>query len=174
MLILSRCKRLVLEVKNHVGITGMNRLIRVLLASLLLLPFPVSFDKDGHWLFGAPAAHAKGDGDGDDGDGDGDDGGDDDNSGRGNSDDDDRSGRQSRGGDEKADRARKNKPHATMDRGSRQTGNRPQNLHLKYPNGWDERIRNGRYTLIDPHRRKVADRAATFEDYRRMRTVAGN
>lgn len=47
------------------------------------------------------------------------------------------------------------------------------NLHLQYTNGWNERIRNGRYRLVDPEGRTVSDRWATTKDLMRMRKAAG-
>lgn len=48
-----------------------------------------------------------------------------------------------------------------------------QNLHLRYSNGWQEWVRDGRYRLIDPQGRTVSDRRATANDLARMRTAAG-
>jgi hypothetical protein len=50
---------------------------------------------------------------------------------------------------------------------------RGNNLHLQYSNGWEESVANGRYTLVDPQKRTVADRKATQSDFARMRAVAG-
>ena len=47
------------------------------------------------------------------------------------------------------------------------------NLRLVYSNGWEERIRNGRYRLTDPKGRTVSFRAATEADVIRMRQIAG-
>jgi hypothetical protein len=44
---------------------------------------------------------------------------------------------------------------------------------LRYGNGWDEQIRNGRYILNDPKGRNVTNRRATMEDLRRMRSAVG-
>ena len=120
-----------------------------------MIPFPISgsYDQDGNWVFGVGAARADSDDDDDDDDDDEDDDDDDD-------DDDD-------------NRIGTNTPSATTEGPSSQSRDRPDNLHLRYPNGWDEKIRNGRYILIDPEGRTVTNRAATFADIDRMRDAAG-
>jgi len=47
------------------------------------------------------------------------------------------------------------------------------NIRIDYSNGWEERIRGGRYRLKDPKGRTVADRTATQADYRRLREIKG-
>ncbi len=118
--------------------------------AILLLPFPISVEltADGNFGYGVDYAYAeKGRGRGGD---------DDDNSGSGSgNDDDDNDGR---------DRDR---------RGSEQREGTLADLHLRYANGWDERILNGRYRLVDPQGRTVANRRATHEDLARMRALVG-
>ena len=41
-------------------------------------------------------------------------------------------------------------------------------ITVLYPDGWTERIVSGRYELIDPQGRLVANRAATGDDFARM------
>lgn len=144
----------------------MNKLIKLLLAVLLLFPFPItgSYDQDGKWVFGVTSARADSDDDDDDDDDDDRDDKDDRNDNDVHDDDDD---------DRDDDRADPNRPSATPGRPSSQNSDRPENLHLRYPNGWDEKIRSGRYILIDPEGRTVTNRAATFADLDRMRDVAG-
>ena len=47
------------------------------------------------------------------------------------------------------------------------------NLHLIYSNGWEEKIKSGRYVLRDPYGQTVKRRAATQADLERMRKAAG-
>jgi hypothetical protein len=44
----------------------------------------------------------------------------------------------------------------------------PQYITVLYPDGWTERIVSGRYELVDPQSRLVANRAATGDDFARM------
>lgn len=63
-----------------------------------------------------------------------------------------------------ASTARTNFPFRLFDRG--------QDLRIQYSNGWDERIRGGRYRLLDPSGQIVTDRPATGQDRERMRAIA--
>jgi hypothetical protein len=47
-----------------------------------------------------------------------------------------------------------------------------QRLHLRYANGWDERVAGGRYRLTDPKGQVVTDRVARPEDLERMRAAS--
>lgn len=59
--------------------------------------------------------------------------------------------------------------------GVRQEGERvTATLHLRYANGWDERVARGRYRLTDPKGRVVKDRVARPDDLVRMRAQVGN
>ena len=155
----------------------MTTLIRIAITALLLVPFPITFSvtEDGVYVFGAtPAAADRGRGrggdDDDDDDRDDDDRDDDDDDGDDDDDDDDD---RNDGRNDDDDRADPNRPSATLGRPSSQNSDRPQNLHLRYPNGWDEQIRSGRYILTDPDGRTVSNRPATFADLDRMREAAG-
>ena len=167
----------------------MMKMIRLLIVSLLFYPFSIagSQDPDGSWAFGVEAARASDDDDDDDSDNSGsgssnsgsgssdDDEDDDDsdnsgsgsgNSGSGSSDDDDDD-------DDYSTSAGENTPQVTTSQPSNQSSRVPENLHLRYPNGWDEKIRNGRYILTDPKGRTVTNRPAAFSDLERMRDIAG-
>lgn len=144
----------------------MQKFIRVLLASLCLTPFPMTFaqNPDGTWIFGVEYAHAdKGRGRGGDDDR-GDDRDDDRDDDRGNDRDDDR-------GNDRDDDRDDDKVERDRDSGISR-GSIP-DLHLRYPNGWNEQIRNNRYVLTDPKGRKVTNRKATLKDLKRMREAAG-
>ena len=166
------------------------QMMRVLILSMILLFFPISWTlgPDGKWVFGVDAARAHSD-DGDDDDeedeeDDEDDDDDDDDDGEDDDDDDDDEEDDtddSSGGSDDDDDNR----GVTGNGGSAGTGGGvgtqksgddrrvPGNLHLRYPNGWDEQILNGRYILIDPKGRKVTNRRATMDDLDRMRDAAG-
>jgi hypothetical protein len=145
----------------------MSKFIKLIFATLLMLPFSFAAEKsvDGTLLFGLNYAHAE-KGSGRDGDG-----SDDDNSGKsGDDDDDDNSGEDDDDDDSGNDNASNN------DAGDNKKSKRRvrlQNLHLRYPNGWDEKIHNGRYHLKDPMGRTVIRRRATQEDMIRMRAAVG-
>ena len=150
----------------------MLKLLKILIIAALLVPFPITVTSlpTGWVLIGVDLAHAdQGRGRGGDDDRDDDD----------DDDDDDRSGR--RGGDDRDDDS-SDRDDGQRDRTRRSTQSdagqssgfeRPANLHLRYPNGWDEQILDGRYRLLDPEGRKVADRVATMKDLERMRAAAG-
>jgi len=110
-------------------------------------------------------------------------GGDDDNSGRGGGGDDDNSGRG--GGDDDSDDDRNSAGSTGSGNGNNGKTNSADNevtseilgsgnnLHLRYSNGWQEWVRNGRYRLVDPNGHTVADRRAKQSDLDRMRAAAG-
>lgn len=154
------------------------KLMRVLLLSLIVLFFPISWslDDDGEWVIGADAARADDDDDDDDGDDDDDDGDEDDDD-DGDEDDDDDDDDDDDGDDDDDDENGGGGSNLAVENGGalpQGSDQRvPENLHLRYPNGWDERIRNGRYILVDPEGRTVTNRRATMGDLDRMRDAAG-
>lgn len=152
----------------------MMKCLKILIVAGFLVPFPVTFlaRTDGGISVDAAVALAdKGRGRGRGGDDrDDDDRDDDDRSGRRGGDDDDR--RDDRDDDRRDDDDRRFETERDS-RAPGRTSDRPGNLHLRYANGWDERIFNGRYRLVDPQGRTVADRVATFADLKRMQSAAG-
>lgn len=130
----------------------------------------VSFDQG--VTFGFSLAHAKdggrdSSGGSDDNSGSGRDSNRDDNSGSGRADD-----RESRSGDSDRDRSEtvSDDSFDQSSGGARRISTR-YNIRLTYTNGWKESIQNGRYALVDPNGRTVADRWAKPEDLRRLRTA---
>ena len=145
----------------------LSKFLRAVLVSLLLILFPgiIWSTSDGVLTFGVSYAFAES------GSGSSGSGGGGSNSGSGNSgsgsnsgsdhdDDDD----DDRDGDDKDDKDRR--------RSAERLGPSA-NMHLRYKNGWDEKILNGRYSLVDPHGHKVADRPARTKDLNRMRAAVG-
>jgi hypothetical protein len=158
---------------------------------LLIAACPVKIDLSEHgFAFGASVALAKkgGDDDGggsgggggsDDNSGSGGGGGSDDNSGPGGGDDDNSGSGGGGGDDDSGSGSGDDDDDGTAQGGKSKSGGgkgalgAKDNITLKYSNGWNESIVNGRYRLVDPKGRTVADRRATLEDLRRMREAAG-
>lgn len=176
-------------------------LLRVLILSLILLFSPVSWSlgPDGKWVFGVDAARADSNDDDDEDDDDVDDEDDDDDDDEDDDEDDDDDDDddedendhedEDEGDDEDDDDDEQDEnddddvEDEDQDDGGRSGNDQaqeshnsqgvPENLHLRYANGWDERILNGRYILIDPEGRTVTNRRATMGDQTRMRDAAG-
>ncbi len=53
-------------------------------------------------------------------------------------------------------------------RGQVVASSRRDGIEVRYSDGWTERVRGGRYTLIDPRRRVVVDRPGKRSDVRRL------
>jgi hypothetical protein len=129
--------------------------------SLIFVAFPIDVGGtgDGFWPFGISAAYAES-GPGRDGNG----GGDDDRRGRGGDDD---------GDDDDQDDGDDPDRSSSEWSDSRLLG--PEfNISLQYANGWREWIDHGRYVLVDPFGRTVANRQASRDDVARMRALLGN
>ena len=157
----------------------------LLCAGLLLAPFPLTIERAGDdgWVIGVSMAHAeKGSGrDGNRDDRDDDDDDDDDRSGRrggddrddDDDDDDDEDDDEDDEDDDDLEDAGQSFGGLFGGRRSDRGGATVADLHLRYANGWDERILNGQYRLIDPQGRTVSIRAATPDDLARMRALVG-
>ena len=157
----------------------LSKFLRAVLVSLLLILFPgiIWSTSDGVLTFGVSYAFAEsgsgssgsggggsnsGSGSSNSGSGSSNSGSGSSNSGSGHDDDDDDD--DDRDGDDKDDKDRR--------RSAERLGPLA-NMHLRYKNGWDEKILNGRYSLVDPHGHKVADRPARTKDLNRMRAAVG-
>ncbi|MGJ5621251.1 hypothetical protein [Sulfitobacter sp. MF3-043] len=150
----------------------LSKFLRSVLVSLLLVLFPgiIWSTSDGVLTFGVSYAFAESgsgssgsgssnSGSGNSGSGSSNSGSGSSNSGHDEDDDDDRD------GDDKDDKDRR--------RSAERLGPSA-NMHLRYKNGWDEKILNGRYSLVDPQGHKVADRPARTKDLNRMRAAVGH
>ena len=162
----------------------MSRFLKIICLALFFTPMPFTVKKtlDGKLVLGADYALAdKGRGRGGNDDDD-----DDDRSGSGSDRDDDRSGRRDGRDDDRDDDDDDRDDDRDRDRDDEDSGRSNgtaggglerspsgviANLHLRYSNGWDERILNGRYILVDPEGRTVTRRAATAKDLERMRAA---
>lgn len=137
-------------------VMNMLKFNKILVTVMFFVPFPMAIyhQEDGKWVIGAEYARADDD-DRDDRDDD-------------DRDDDDR--------DDEDDRG-ENVSNDTTNRGNDRSSDwqspTPENLHLRYSNGWEETIRDGRSVLPDPQGRTVSNRRATFDDLTRMCDSAG-
>lgn len=127
----------------------MLKIIAFVLAAFMAVPIPLWLAA-GALAFSVETAFASDDDDDDDSDDDDDD---DDDHGGGSS--------SSNSGNDSDERWKRSGGRASVG-----------NIHLRYPNGWDEQIRNGRYRLTDPQGRTVSSRRATQGDMIRMRAIA--
>lgn len=166
---------------------AIKQVLKVIILGSILVPFQfeIGAQTDGVWSIGLRPAHAesgsgrdddddrgrgrgrggddndrdeddRGDGVGDDDDGDDDDRDDDDREHDASEDRDD-----DRDDDTSRDRQRNVRLGSEF------------NISLQYTNGWREWVKDGRYVLIDPEGRTVANRAASRSDVTRMRNLAG-
>lgn len=156
-----------------------TQILKVSVLSLVLVPFQFEFgaETDGVWSIGPNPAYAEsGSGrDGDDnkgrgrGRGRGGDDDDDDDDRDDDRDDDDSEDRDDDRGDRVDDR---NDDTSREQRSNARLGSEF-NITLQYTNGWREWVKDGRYVLIDPEGRTVANRPASRGDVTRMRNLAG-
>lgn len=156
---------------SHVQNT-ITQILRVIALSSVIVPFQFEFgaETDGVWSFGLRPAFAESGsgrgGDDDKGRGRGRGrgrGGDDDRDDRDDDDDNDRN--DNRDDDRNDDSSRDRQRNAILGSES--------NISLQYTNVWREWVKDGRYVLIDPEGRTVANRPASREDVTRMRDLAG-
>lgn len=161
-----------------------TQILKVFVLSSVLVPFQFEFGAktDGVWSIGLRPAYAESgsgkDGDDDKGRGRGrgrggdDDRDDDDDDDRDDDrDDDDRDDRDDDRDDDDRDDDRNE--DASRDRQSNARLGSEFNISLQYTNGWREWVKDGRYVLIDPEGRTVANRPASRGDVTRMRNLAG-
>ncbi len=149
-----------------------TQILKVSVLSLVLVPFRFEFgaETDGVWSIGLRPAYAES--------GSGRDGDDDKGRGRGRgrggddrNDDDDDDGDSDDDRDD--DRDNDSNDDASGDRQSNAGLGSEFNISLQYTNGWREWVKDGRYVLIDPEGRTVANRPASYGDVTRMRDLAG-
>lgn len=150
-----------------------TQILKVFVLGSALVPFQFEFGAktDGVWSIGLRPAYAESgsgrDGDDDKGRGRGRGrGGDDD---RNDDDDDD----DDQDDDDRGDRDDDSNDDASRDRQTNAGLGSEFNISLQYPNGWREWVKDGRYVLIDPEGRTVANRPASRDDVTRMRNLAG-
>lgn len=158
-----------------------TQILKISVLSLVLVPFQFEFvaETDEVWSIGLRPAYAES-GSGRDGDDDkgrgrgrgrgGDDRNDDDDDDRDDKDRDDDSEDRD---DDRGDRDNDSNDDASRDRQSNAGLGSEFNISLQYTNGWREWVKDGRYVLIDPEGRTVANRPASHGDVTRMRDLAG-
>lgn len=137
--------------------------IIALAAGVLVAP-PKGIGSNGLPVFGPTFAQAES-GKGRDGDG------------RSDDREDDRDGDRDDEDDRDDDRTDDSSGSGSSDRDRRDTSptvTARDNISLVYSNGWREWVLNGRYVLIDPQGRTVADRIAGADDVIRLRQLAGH
>ncbi len=142
-----------------------------LLMGLLFAAFlpRITVDEEGRFNVDTPMAYAEsGSGSDGKGGGSGNSGSGSDNSGSGSGSG--NSGGKDDGGNSSNNRGSRKKDPSSVTSDLRGSGS---NLHLIYSNGWEEKIKSGRYVLRDPYGQTVKRRAATQADLERMRKAAG-
>lgn len=149
---------------------SVTRALKVVVLASALIPFQFEFTagSDGDWSIGLRPAHAES--------GSGRDGNDDNGRGRGRG----RGGDDDRDDDDKDDNDDddddRNDNRDTTPNRDRQSNARlgaEFNITLQYTNDWQEWVKDGRYVLIDPKGRTVANRRASRDDVARMRSLVG-
>ena len=151
---------------------SVTRALKVVVLASALIPFQFEFTagSDGDWSIGLRPAHAES--------GSGRDGNDDNGRGRGRGrgGDDDRDDDDKDDDDDDDDDDDRNDNRDTTPNRDRQSNARlgaEFNITLQYTNGWQEWVKDGRYVLIDPKGRTVANRRASRDDVARMRSLVG-